>query len=66
MIWRIFCRYTTVGQRNKHDVIKSLTPVQLEVLKDSVSKALPEESDVRAEMLQLIDAQLKSLMAHHG
>ncbi len=47
-------------------MIKSLLPEQLEELKKSVSAALTEESTVRQEMHQLIDAQLKGLLAHHG
>lgn len=66
MNWTYFCRITTVGKRNEHDVIKSLTPDQLEQLKQSVSKVLAETTERRQEVCQLIDAQLESLMAHHG
>lgn len=66
MTWKTFCIYTTVGKRNRHDVIKTLLPEQLECLKRSVSEALSEQSPERQEMVVLIDAQLQSLLAHHG
>lgn len=66
MTWKYFCRITTVGMRNKEDVIKSLTPMDLAVLKHSVFKNLDENNPERAEMINLINMQLQKLMAHHG
>lgn len=66
MNWRSFCRYTTVGQRNRQDVIKTFTPEQLELLKQSVIKELPEECEDRKQVLKLIDTKLTELLAYHG
>ncbi len=66
MTWMLFVRMIEVGHRKGEDIIKSLTPEQLEQLEESIQVGCMKGSPASTYYLPLVTKQKTLVEAFHG